>query len=260
MSIIQTDRWLEEDYHHPLNISKKLLKYFEDVTAAELYDYLILHGMYRPVRDGKGTVEKLKNMDCWNIVMLEWKRLKKLWNGPDIPIFIFPSDKYNSQIKRDFKGKAGVAFKDKLFLFLPEDIDINEMKALLTHEYNHICVLAKNKRPDDQYTLLDSVLIEGLAESAVNNQLGEDYTSNWTSYYSDKELESFLNKYIIPNKEVKKSERDHMKLLYGKGFYPKMLGYCVGYYLIQKILNKEKLSYSALMSKSLTELTKLLAI
>ncbi|UAL48624.1 DUF2268 domain-containing protein [Sutcliffiella horikoshii] len=257
MSIIHTDRWLEEDYHQPLNISKKLLKYFEDVTAAELYDYLIMHGMYRPVRDGKGTVEKLKTLDCWNIVLGEWKRLKKLWNGPDIPIFIFPSDKHNNQMKRDFKGKAGVAFKDKLFLFLPEDIEVNEMKALLTHEYNHICVLSKNNRKDDQYTLLDSVLIEGLAESAVKSLVGKEYTSSWTSYYTDKELENFLNKYIIPNKEVKKSERDHMKLLYGKGFYPKMLGYCVGYYLIQKILKEEKITYRALMSKSLSEIAKL---
>ncbi len=260
MSIIHTDRWLEEDYHQPLNISKRLLKYFEDVTAAELYDYLIMHGMYRPVRDGKGTVEKLKTLDCWNIVLAESKRLKKLWNGPDIPIFIFPSDKNNNQIKRDFKGKAGVAFKDKLFMFLPEDIETNEIKALLIHEYNHICVLSKNKRKDDQYTLLDSVLIEGLAESAVKKILGEEYTSNWTSYYTEKELEIFFSKYIIPNKDVRKSERDHMKLLYGKGFYPKMLGYCVGYYLIQKLIKTEKLSYSELMSKSLTDITKLFVI
>lgn len=260
MSIIHTDRWLEEDYHQPLNISKRLLKYFEDVTAAELYDYLIMHGMYRPVRDGEGTVDKLKTLDCWNIVLAESKRLKKLWNGPDIPIFIFPSDKYNNQIKRDFKGKAGVAFKDKLFMFLPEDIDIKDLKALLTHEYNHICVLSKNKRKDDEYTLLDSVLIEGLAESAVKDLLGEEYTSTWTSYYTDKELETFLTKYIIPNKDVKKSERDHMKLLYGKGFYPKMMGYCVGYHLIQKLIKAQNISYPALMSKSLTDISKLLVV
>ncbi|QFT88365.1 hypothetical protein FIU87_06895 [Bacillus sp. THAF10] len=258
MSIIHTDRWLEEDYHQPLNISKRLLKYFEDVTEAELYDYLIMHGMYRPFKNGKETVEKLKLLDCWNIVMKEWRSLKKLWNGPDIPIFIFPSDKYNLQIKRDFKGKAGVAFKDKLFLFLPEDIQVNELKALLIHEYNHICVLEKNRRKDDQYTLLDSALIEGLAESAVSHLLGKEYTSSWTSYYSNKELKSFYEKYILPNKEIKKSEKNHMVLLYGKGFYPKMLGYCVGYYLIQDILNKQSIPYPMLLKKSLSEITMLL--
>jgi uncharacterized protein YjaZ len=260
MSIIHTDRWLEEDYHQPLNISKKLLKYFEDVTAAELYDYLIMHGMYRPVRDGKKKVDKLKMLDCWNIVMAEWKRLRKLWNGPDIPIFIFPSDEYNIQIRRDFKGKAGVAFKDKLFLFLPEDIEVNELKALFTHEYNHICVLSKNKRKDDQYTLIDSVLIEGLAESAVKLYLGEEYTSSWTDYYTNRELQKFFYKYIVPYKDVKKSERDHTKLLYGKGFYPKMLGYCVGYYLIQDLLQNKKFTYPTLMSSSLTDIIKLLEI
>ncbi|CAG9622863.1 DUF2268 domain-containing protein [Sutcliffiella rhizosphaerae] len=260
MSIIQTDKWLEKDYHQPLNITKRLLTYFEDVSAAELYDYLIVHGMYRPVKDGKVSVEKLRSLDCWNIVMMEWKRLKKIWNGPDIPIFIFPSDKYNIQIKRDFKGKSGVAFKDKLFLFLPEDIEIDEVKALFIHEYNHICVLAKNSRKDEQYTLLDSVLIEGLAESAVLHQLGENYISNWTNYYSKKNLKNYYEKFILPNKHIKQNEREHYKLLYGKGFYPKMLGYCVGFYLVQELLETHSISYSSLMRKDLNEIAKLIVI
>ncbi|WP_078381440.1 DUF2268 domain-containing protein [Sutcliffiella halmapala] len=260
MSIIHTDRWLEEDYHQPLNISKKLLKYFEDVTERELYDYLIMHGMYRPVQNGKETVEKLINLDCWNIVLKEWKRLKKIWNGPDIPIFIFPSDEQNTQIKREFKGKSGVAFKDKLFLFLPVDIEVNELRALFTHEYNHICVLANNKKNDDHYTLVESVLIEGLAESAVKHHLGEKYTAKWTNYYNSKELQNFLERIILPNKDLKKNEREHMKILYGKGFYPKMVGYCVGFYLIQKLLQEDKVSYPLLMKLSLSDVRNLLEI
>lgn len=260
MSIIHTDRWLEEDYHQPLNISKKLLKYFEDVTERELYEYLIMHGMYRPVKNGKETVEKLIQLDCWNVVLKEWKRLKRMWNGPDIPIFIFPSDELNPQIKRDFKGKSGVAFKDKLFLFLPQDIEHNELKALFTHEYNHICVLANNRKKDDHYTLVESVLIEGLAESAVKYSLGDRYTANWTKYYSDKELNYFLERYIVPNKDLIKKEREHMKILYGKGFYPKMVGYCVGYYLIQRLLEEKEWTYPAVMKNSLSDVRKLLEI
>ncbi|WP_223700698.1 DUF2268 domain-containing protein [Sutcliffiella deserti] len=260
MTIIHTDRWLEEDYHQPLNISKKLLKYFEDVTERELYDYLIMHGMYRPVHNGKETVNKLIELDCWNIVLKEWRRLRKVWNGPDIPIFIFPSDDQNPQIRRDFKGKSGVAFKDKLFLFLPIDIDINELRALFTHEYNHICVLSNNRKQDDHYTLIESVIIEGLAESAVKYQLGDKYTANWTSYYSDRELATYLERYILPNKDLKKNERNHMKILYGKGFYPKMVGYCVGYYLIQNLLSEESLKYPDLMNQNLLDIRMLLKV
>ncbi|AST90588.1 MULTISPECIES: DUF2268 domain-containing protein [Sutcliffiella] len=258
MPIIQTDKWLQQDYFEPLKLCKRLLLFFEDVTDKELYDYLRSHGMYCPVRGGLETIDSLKEKDVWGIVQEAYKELKKKWNGPTIPVFIFPSDVYNREIQKDFNGKSGVAFKDKLFLFLPEHINKNELKALLTHEYNHICVLRREKKKEDEYTFFDSILIEGLAESAVKDQLGEAYVSKWTNYYNNETCNKYYLQFVVPNLHVKNYEKEHMNLLYGKRGYPKMLGYCIGYYLIQNTLKTSKLPYQKLLSLQLDDLKKII--
>ncbi|WP_096155150.1 MULTISPECIES: DUF2268 domain-containing protein [Bacillus] len=254
MSVIQTDRWLSKNYDEPVKVCENLLPYFEDITPRELYDYLGSHGMYRPTKNGKETVTILQNKNIWKIVQLEWKILKRIWAGPDIPIFIFPSDENNVQIARDFNGKSGVAFKDKLFIFLPKNIGTNELKALLTHEYNHICVLAKEKRKEEEMTLLDSITIEGLAESAVKEQIGKEWTASWANYYTQEQLEGFYKKIISPHKNIKRIEREHNNILFGKGYYPKMVGYCVGYYLVQKAMQNKNITYKELFNMSLEDI------
>ncbi|WP_369010262.1 DUF2268 domain-containing putative Zn-dependent protease [Oceanobacillus alkalisoli] len=54
-----------------------------------------------------------------------------------MPIFIFPSDRSNTEIN----GKSGLSFHDKLFLFISGETSLTEIKALLTHEYYHVCRL-----------------------------------------------------------------------------------------------------------------------
>ena len=260
MSVIQTDKWLCKYYEEPIKVCENLLPYFEDVTARELYDYLGSHGMYRPTKNGKETVTLLQKKNIWKLVQLEWRILKRIWDGPEIPIFIFPSDENNVQIARDFNGKSGVAFKDKLFLFLPHNIKTNELKALLTHEYNHICVLAKDKRNEEEMTLLDSVLIEGLAESAVKKEIGIEWVASWANYYTVEQLEGYFENIIYPNRSMKRIERDHNNILFGKGFYPKMVGYCVGFHLVQKALKRQKITYEDIMKMSLNDIKLLISI
>src|SRR5690625_6839523 len=53
-----------------------------------------------------------------NIYTLSLHDALPIW--PDIPIFIFPSDSRNQELTRHFNGKSGLAFVDKLFLFVSE--------------------------------------------------------------------------------------------------------------------------------------------
>jgi uncharacterized protein YjaZ len=241
VSIIGTDKWLMSLYDQPLKVAHKLKPFFEEGTTSEdIYQHLLMNGMYRPVRSGIAAVEKMKEKGLWDMVKKEQLRLKKSWKGPDVPIFIFPSDLTNRQMVKELNGKSGVAFKDKLFLFFSEHNDENEIKALLTHEYNHVCRLSKYKKSEFDYSLLDSIILEGLAENAVREKLGEQYLAFYQSYYSEKQLEQMWEVLIRPNQDIKKDEIRHQQLLYGMGPYPKMAGYCVGYYLVKRILEKRK--------------------
>ena len=59
---------------------------------------------------------------------------------------------------------------------------------MFTHEYNHVCRLSKFQKSEEDYVLLDSIILEGLAENAVRERLGEEFLATWTSYYSNEEL------------------------------------------------------------------------
>ncbi|MFC0301322.1 DUF2268 domain-containing protein [Virgibacillus soli] len=243
MTIINTEKWLIETWDDPIEMCEQLEKYFQHVSSSEIYHYLTMHGMYHhPLQDGESIIQELRTNNCWEVIRKEEQRLRKLWNGPDIPIFIFPADPNSQELRKNFNGKSGLAFADKLFLFLAAQNSVSEMKALFTHEYNHVCRLAKLDKKETDYVLLDSIIIEGLAEYAVLEQFGDEHTAQWTTYHTDVELENMWQRLIYPMRHLPKGIRRHHDILYGARLYPKMVGYCVGYYLVHQYAKKYKLT------------------
>lgn len=250
MTIIRTDEWLRESYSDPVVLCEQLEDYFDKANAVDIYRHLMIHGMYQPTRNGQEIVAMLEEMTVWSIVEHEHRQLRKLWNGPDIPIFIFPAEKRSKRLKHDFNGKSGLAFKDKLFLFVSEENETDEIRALFTHEYNHVARLKKANKKEVDFVLLDAVVLEGLAENAVRERFGEDWLASWTSYYSDEELAKLWKTLIHPHWEIQENHRKYYDLLYGLRFYPKMLGYSVGYFLVKKYLETNHLTTKEILSHS----------
>ncbi|MFD2761716.1 DUF2268 domain-containing protein [Lentibacillus juripiscarius] len=240
MTVIRTDKWLLDYYEKPVELCRKLKAQFhEDARPVEIHQHLGTHGMYqRPPKDGGDEwIGHLQENGIWQIVRKEERRLQKWWNGPDVPIFIFPSDPYNRKLLKDQNGKSGLAFPDKLFLFVSEENAANEIRALFTHEYNHVCRLNSYSKNIDDYQLLDTVVLEGIAENAVRERFGETYTANWTAYYPDGKLEKLWRHFVYPNRHAPIFSRIHQEILYGHGFFPKMTGYSVGYYLVKNYMD-----------------------
>ncbi|MFD1040214.1 DUF2268 domain-containing protein [Virgibacillus byunsanensis] len=251
MSVVRTDKWLQESYDDPLKLCKKIKSYFDGVQTSEIYDYLTIHGMYRrPSTNNSDLVKSLQDNKVWQIVVKEKRQLQKLWNGPTIPVFILPSDPDNHKLVKDHNGKSGLAFGDKMFLFLSESNTEMEIRALFTHEYNHVCRLANYQKKENDYVLLDTIMLEGLAENAVRERLGKENTAGWTSYYSQDQLKKIWNSLVRPNRQASKNDRKHHEILYGLHFHPKMAGYCVGYYLVEKYLDKQRITCKDLLPVS----------
>ncbi|WP_226037593.1 DUF2268 domain-containing protein [Aquibacillus saliphilus] len=257
MSVVRTDKWLLDFYDKPIEICEKLKVYFDDVQAAEIYDFLILHGMYLPLENGYEQVKELKKNKVWQIVADEKKRLQKLWEGPTIPIFIFPSDVSNQKIVRDYNGKAGLAFRDKLFLFVSEGNEEMEIRSLFTHEYNHVCRLTKFNKKEKDYKLLDTVILEGLAENAVRERYSEESVASWTLYYSNEKLKRIWDNLVYPNRNMLKTDIRHQDILFGLRYYPKMIGYCVGYYLVKEYMDANELSSKELLDVPTDEIAQI---
>lgn len=242
MGIVQTYDWLEQDFKDPIKLCERLVPYFKKQNPMEIYRQLLEYGMYHPSRQTWDTVDALKRGKAWDKVKGFHEFYQKKWSGPDIPIFIFPVEQSHGLFTRQEKGKSGVSYPDKLFLFLSKMDDLKELEALFIHEYHHVCRLNSLKGNMEDYTLLDSIIIEGLAEYTVLKNCGKKYLANWCNMYEKSQMKIMWNKYLKNNLDCKKNERIHKHLLYGSGGIPKLLGYAVGFELVKKYYETRRFS------------------
>ncbi|WP_409304651.1 DUF2268 domain-containing protein [Peribacillus sp. SCS-155] len=233
MAVIQTKEWLNDNFSNPVKICGSIMDTFSEDRPDRVYEYLQQHGMYKPDAWAKKSFEFLVKNDAWSKAEQLFEKYKKLWGGPDIPVYLFPMKAVNGFLRRR-ENKAGLAFRDKLFLFLHQGYDDKEMEAVMVHEYHHVCRLQKKEAKEETAGLLDSMIMEGLAEHAVEKHVGKEYLANWTKLYSDKEMEQYWKKYLKGAAEIPRQHPLHDKLLFGKRPYPSMMGYSTGFYLVKK--------------------------
>lgn len=239
MGVISTNEWLKKDFDRPVQMMDRLKdKFNNNINGDMIYRHLQKHGMYSPNQKTKNTWGNLTENNVWEKTQSLFTSYKKLWEGPDVPIYIFPLMS-SGMWKQSIETKSGLAFKDKLFLFYDNGIAEKEMEALLIHEYHHVCRLHQLKKEQKDYTLLDTMIMEGLAERTVRKYLGTEYLAKWTKLYQEDKLRGFWSKHLKAKHTIKRTDPLHDVLLLGKKGYPYMLGYCTGYYLAK---NAEKLS------------------
>ncbi len=237
---IKGSSWVNNIEHQKQCISEKLVSYFPGSSSSVIHDHLLQHGLFLPNVQDESIINSLTNVNPWKIARVELMRLKKEWEGPDIPIFIFPSDSNNRQLKRDFNGLSGVSHHDKVFLFVSGTMSQQELQALITHEYNHVCRLHYLDKKEKNMKLLDSIVLEGLAEMAVQERLGTEHLAKWATIRPIDSALNYWRKWLKPNMKLSKADPRHNELLYGGGFVPKWLGYNAGYHLVSSFIKNKQ--------------------
>ena len=167
-------------------------------------------------------------LDVWDIVKRQLDDLKSMWDGPNTQVAILP-------MRKGFM-KNGVAYKHGICLFISNHVSVKELHALITHEYHHIC---RQQYHSEVPTLLDSVMMEGLAEHAVESLLGEHAISSWTRRYSLEEVKHYWHTHFIDALPLR-GLHNHQSYLFGdaSGQLPAHIGYCVGYRIVEAFLEK----------------------
>ncbi|WIY62358.1 DUF2268 domain-containing protein [Bacillus arachidis] len=247
MGIIQTADWLHLYYGRPEKLCEKFTKYIP-LPKERLYRFLISKGMYRPVMEGKKEIEQLEEKQIWKELANEYEELKNWLQGPDVPVFILLSDSYNRTVQTEYNGKSGLTMRHVIFLFVCGRNTVEELKALLTHEYHHICRLHQIEKTEKDYTLLDTMIMEGLAEQAVYERHSEKSYAPWTSYFTKEEAIHYWEKIVKNRKDIQRGTREHDYLLNGVQMYPKMLGYGVGFHIVKDCVELEKDNTLSLLS------------
>lgn len=230
----------------PINYVQDLLyeqlkNHFPNISPEELYFELMCNGLFdsQEVIDLGKTLRSLEEKNVWRIVQVEFERLKRLWDGEDCPIYIFPLTKHRPNIDGIVANKNGVTYKEAVILFVSQDLAETEIKAMIAHEYHHFCRLNILNKTPDAMSLKESLILEGMAECMVEELYGEKWCSPWVSKYSKEELMKKWRKVFVPSLN-KKDVSKHFQFLYGDGTrrLPNWIGYCMGYSIVKSFLVK----------------------
>lgn len=247
LSVIQTQHWLyefvkkckEKSIMNYASIQceilcNPLIKTFSNVHPQAMQQELLNHGLFDPLEWFKieTTVKEMEKQNVWKIIEKEFKHLKELWNGPNVPIYIFPI-KRGVGFRKDMHRKNGVAYKEAIFLFLSTDLRKEEIKALLAHEYNHVCRLHFIRFTPEKTPLKESLIIEGLGEFAVKDLYGEKLLAPWTNLYPFDHAIQIWKRHFLPSLYIQ-GLKNHQIFLYGQkgSSFPKWIGYYIGFQII----------------------------
>ncbi len=254
LSVVQTQAWLynfvESCTKHSRDslytiqcrfIGDPLIEFTPELIPEELHYHLLQHGLFDPIEWKRiaRVVRKMEEKKVWHKVELEYQRLRNIWSGPEVSIFIFPIKQRSHKSNKRTPSKNGLAYNQCLFLFLSPELVTEEINALLAHEYNHICRLDYSGKKTNEVTLKDSLIVEGLGEYSVKDLYGEKWLSPWVNLYTFEETYALWQKYFIPSLDLIGIENHH-SFLYGdvKRGLPKWIGYYIGFQIVDTFQKK----------------------
>ncbi|WP_100404863.1 DUF2268 domain-containing protein [Bacillus solitudinis] len=253
MGVVRTNKWIELYTKHWSKERKNewymlqqqtfihpLLQQFQTKDANGLHQYLLEMGLCRPDVDLSETLETFRKKDWWRVIQEHFHLLKEKWSGPEVPIYLFPVELRHEMIRTHLGGKMGLSLPNLILLFIDSNTGVDDVRALLTHEYHHVCRLEVTKETEETITLLESMVMEGLAELAVEDVIGKHALAGWTSHYNQLWKKEWVERWISPHLLLKGREK-HFHYLYGSvqlGI-PKWLGYYYGFQVVQSAMKNE---------------------
>lgn len=248
MGVVRTDKWLfhyKKKWNQAKSIEEKiecqrdliiepLCGVFQTEDVLGLHQYLLQMGLFLPDQSVDLEYEKWQETLPWTIIQEQFHKLQRKWNGPDVKIYILPLNQQNLFLKKELGGKTGLSLNKGILLFVDSETTKKDLLALITHEYHHICRLQAIQQSEDSIPFLESMIMEGLAEWAVKEELGEEACAAWTTRYDHLSTYHWFERWIRPNLFVK-GRKNYLHYLYGnqETGIPLWLGYYVGFQLIK---------------------------
>ncbi|MGP4039316.1 DUF2268 domain-containing protein [Gracilibacillus sp. D59] len=259
MTIHATDKWLkrfidkkndkDRDEQHLLHqsiIFEPLADYFEDIPTEAIQEHLLRHGIFSSNINKKDAQQWLQQNYLSKVNSI-YKKCKNAWNGPKPDIFIFPSNEEIKELREWYNSNAGLSYPDKLFLFLQKNAKNREIVALFLHEYSHICRLNHFPKKEMEYTLLDAIILEGIAEWIVRKKVGAAHGNKRVEKVTDEVLKDLWKTWIAPLQQLNRDHPKHDMIMYGLHGVPKNIGYIIGYNIVQRYMTKQNISITTLL-------------
>lgn len=248
MGVVRTDKWLyayllkslelptvqERMAWQQQTIVEPLSDIFQTTDVAGLHYYLLQIGLFHPSQNLSDEIDLWKDVHPWSIIQNQLIHLKQKWNGPDVKVYVLPINRESSVEIEKLGGKTGISLPNAIILFISPTLTEDDLRALLTHEYHHICRLSETNQTEESMTFLESMVMEGLAELAVREEIGPHACAIWTKYHDENWNPDWFERWINANLFVVGRNKYHY-LLYGdkKTGIPIWLGYYTGYKIVE---------------------------
>jgi len=161
--------------------------------------------------------------------------------------FIFVHPYFTTEDDKVFDGVMAVAVYSCVFhLFVNlDEYSKKSIENTVAHELNHTTYYYHHYDDFNNYTLLDEILLEGLAEN-FREQYFNPEVSKWAGALNKDEAFEVLkeSKDILESRDQKVIK----EFLFGNDKYQRWTGYSVGYWLVKEFINRNKnLSWDKLM-------------
>ncbi len=225
-------------------------------------DILFAQGTFDVRADGQHLTHQWKSLTDLDIEARVRALLIRLGSDYSAPaalkISIFPLTEPNWMVDDDFHGVFGyVTDTHHMFLFVnPESPTLSTgLEHTIVHEYHHFWRMAS--RPEEDYTLLDALIYEGLAEHFVSHILGPQHVGRWAQSLTTSEAHpvwlqfqsclgtmdevvrtEYLLGSLVAHPEQFEEYRPMLDAKHvvtldsGKPFVPQWAGYSLGYHLV----------------------------
>jgi uncharacterized protein YjaZ len=178
------------------------------------------------------------------------KKCQKILSLPaeNLPIYmlIFPWFPESKKTDEQFGGvNAYAPYYRTMHLFINlKTFTKKSIKETIAHEWNHLAYY--NAHPNKQYSVLDRIIMEGLAE-IFREEKFNGKPSAWSTALNKEESEAELKK--IKTNLSSKSFKVYEDIAYGRGKFKKWTGYSIGYLLVKSFRQKHKnMSWKELIS------------
>jgi len=194
------------------------------------------------VSDLKAVTKILNKSDIKKRTLILLKKCNHILSTSQVNVFIFPYSKTarNRKVSNDLRGvTAYTPWARNFLLFLhPQRGWKKYFDMTITHEYNHSVRMQYFNPYSKERTILDHIILEGMADNFVKRITG--IIPTWAKPFSNKVEKKILAK--IKGKVLRKDSyynfHEKMGIMFGNRKFPHWTGYRIGYSIVNSFLLK----------------------
>lgn len=251
----QMEQFIYELKLHPTSNNENLFLETFNLTNNEL-NFMLFFGMFNinsNVKDLEKQLHKLKKLQFETYIETELRRLQEKYPSKHpIQFGLFLLEEKDDFVRDRLGGVSAFAdYNGNLcFIVYPDEKVRSILKSTIAHEYHHHFRINNLGLTEENETLLDRLVLEGLAEHFVRIELGESYLGPMMRALSEEEARMLWHTKYVDHLRDKGDATDSFMFGDHEQGMPLWAGYSIGYYLVKWFIERNNF-------KSIEELTEL---